>query len=424
VIVRLKHLTSEGLVTSGAFLLMLCALAGAEDAPVLRVSELVEEALANNPGLVGVQSQWEAAGARVSPAAVPPNPSLGLGYGMIPEDEFSFGNAGMRTLSVSQMIPFPGKLHSQYRAASHISAMAGQIYRAKRRELVARVKKVFYDLYALHESIRIMEENRDLLKTLSKIAETKYAVGRSAAGDLLKAQVELSKLENDLLTLRQKVTTEEARMNTLLNRPMHRPLGRPEAPSLDPVGLPFEELASIALVKRPQLIATQESSKAAGAQHAASKMDYFPDLMLTVKQQDMVSGTDTWEIMFSAELPLWSIFKENEKLEETRAKLEAARAAVQDATNETRLAVQSAYTDYDTARRTLELYETSVLPQAELSLESARVAYENDTRDFLSLLDSERSLLRFKLEYAKAQSDYEKSVAELEMTVGAELPRG
>lgn len=395
----------------------------AEDAAVLQLKDVIQEALAANPGLAAARDRWEAARAGVLPAVVPPNPTIGVGYGMIPTDEFALGNAGMRMLSLTQRIPFPGKLYSGHKVASHMSAVAEEMYAAKERDLVADVKGAFYDLYVVHESTRITEEAKGFLATFARIAETKYAVGKGGVGDVLMAQVELSRVENDLLTLERELATQEARMNALLNRPITQQLGRPESPPLATVGLTLDETSAMALESRPQLLATRELSNAAAAAHTFSRMDYFPDLMVTLKREDRETGTDTWEMMLSAEVPLWFLFKENRRLEETGAKLASARAAARDAENMTLLAVQTAFTKVDAARRMIELYEASILPQAELSLESARIAYENDTKDFLSLLDSERSLLRFKLEYARAQSDYEKSLAELERAVGRELPR-
>ncbi|TET79217.1 hypothetical protein E3J38_07445, partial [candidate division TA06 bacterium] len=194
-------------------------------------------------------------------------------------------------------------------------------------------------------------------------------------------------------------------------------------PLLKPLSATLEELNSLALSNRPQLLAAKEMARAASSAHLTSKMDYLPDFMLTVKQQNVDVGMDTWEVMFSAEIPLWMLFKENKRLQETGAKLASARATVQDTRNNALFAVESAHARYDRARKTLELYKTGILPQAEMSLESAQAAYVNDTRDFLSLLDSERSLLKFRLEYARAQADYEKSIAELEVVVGIDLAR-
>jgi cobalt-zinc-cadmium efflux system outer membrane protein len=387
------------------------------------VQDLVDEALRANPLLSAAKAELGAARAAVGPATILPNPVLGVGYGMIPEDEFGLGNAEMRSVSVTQRLPFPPKLYYQNRKAAHTGGLALAMYRMKEREIVRRVKETYYELFSIHESIRITEESRVLVAGFERVAEARYAVGTESAGDVLKAQVELAKLENDLVNLKTRLVTAEAQMVSLLNRPQGEVPGIPESPNVRPLTLTLEEVYSLALENRPQLLAAEEMTRIASANHGTSRMSFFPDLMVSVKHEDREMGTDTWEVMFSAELPLWVLFKENGRLRETGARLAGARSELEDESNETRLAIESAYAAYEAARRILELFDTGILPQAEMSLESTQTAYENGTQSFLSLLDSERNLLGLKLQYARAQSDFEKTIAMLEMVAGSDLPR-
>ncbi len=422
------HIKSTRRLTWGAtaLLLLLFSPFSAADEGALKtvaVRDLVAEALDKNPLLSASKAELEAARAGVAPATMPPNPVLGIGYGMIPDDEFGLGSAEMRSVSVTQRLPFPAKLYYQNRKAAHTGGLALAIYRMKEREIVKRVKETYYELFSIHEFIRMTEESRRLVAGFEKVAEAKYAVGSEPAGDVLKAQVELAKLENDLVSLKMRLVTAEAQMVSLLNRPEGEAPGILESPMLKPLALTLDQVYSLALENRPQLLAAQEMTGIAYASHGASRMSYLPDFMISLKHEDREMGTDTWEVMFSAELPLWALFKENGKLRETGARLASARSVLENESNETRFAVESAYATYETARRTLELFAAGIIPQAEMSLESARVAYENGTRSFLSLLDSERSLLGLRLEYVRAQSNFEKAIAMLEMVAGSDLPR-
>jgi outer membrane protein TolC len=80
--------------------------------------------------------------------------------------------------------------------------------------------------------------------------------------------------------------------------------------------------------------------------------------------------------------------------------------------------VRDAYTMASTSKTLVELYRDSVLPQAQQSLASARAAYETDRVGFLELLDAQRSLLDFRLEYQDALAMYLKSLADLGVAVG------
>jgi outer membrane protein TolC len=421
--VVLKKKTKFTLVSALVVQVFLCASLEADENEA-GLKELVEEAVAQNLELRGSRSEWEAASSRVLPGAFPPNPTLGLGLGMIPAEDFEIGSAGMRSIWVSQRIPFPAKLYSRYRSASHMADVAGEVYRMKERAVIWRVKDLYWELCNIHETRKITEETRALLRGLAALAETKYAVGRGSATNVLKVQVELAKLENDLFALKQQLLTAQARLNGLLNRPADQSLGVPENPSLEPVELDSDQLDSLTLSNRPQLLAARKMALAASSAHATSKMDYLPDLMVSVKHQNVEVGMDMWEVMFSVEVPLWLPFKENKRLQETGAALASAEAHALNAANDALAMLRSAHNRYQTARRTLELYETGVLPQAEMSLVSARAAYENDASDFLSLLDAHRTLLRFRVEHAGAKAEYERAIAELELVVGKDIPRG
>ena len=70
---------------------------------------------------------------------------------------------------------------------------------------------------------------------------------------------------------------------------------------------------------------------------------------------------------------------------------------------------------------TINLYKTGVIPQAEQSLKAARIGYEADKVDFLTLIDSQRILLNSRLLYYRALTDFEQNLANLEKAVGIQL---
>jgi len=79
----------------------------------------------------------------------------------------------------SQKVPFLGKRSLKGEIARNEAKVFGERYRTLERELVAKAKSAFYELYWTHQSISINEENRDLLKRFVKIAEVKYATGKA-----------------------------------------------------------------------------------------------------------------------------------------------------------------------------------------------------------------------------------------------------
>src|SRR5207249_11451179 len=131
---------------------------------------------------------------------------------------------------VSQTFPFPGKLALKGEVASRSADMTEQALRAKERDLIARLKQAYYDLFFADKAIQIHHEQVDLLKQFFEIANARFRAGKGSQVDVLKAQVELSTLYQQLPVLEQRRDTAQAKLNTLLDRDPRCPLAPPQQP--------------------------------------------------------------------------------------------------------------------------------------------------------------------------------------------------
>jgi len=129
-----------------------------------------------------------------------------------------------RSVSAMQMLPFPGKRSLRGRIAGTESDASQWDLEAVRRRVVADVKASYYDYWYYDKALHTTEQNRDLLSTLSQIAEARYRVGKGMQADVLRSQVEISMLLQKLTTLEQQRATAQARLNTLLARDPDAPL--------------------------------------------------------------------------------------------------------------------------------------------------------------------------------------------------------
>ena len=124
---------------------------------------------------------------------------------------------------------------------------------SKIQEITALVKSAYYELFYVNSAIDITEENRELLRKFSKIAETKYSVGKTTQRDVLAAQVELSTLANNLIVLNKERESFIARLNSLLDRPTYASLGKPRPFKKHTLSLTIKELEDRAIKNRPEL---------------------------------------------------------------------------------------------------------------------------------------------------------------------------
>ena len=214
-----------------AICLMGTVLAGtvfAQEQPrVTLLQELTAELEKNNPEIRGARFRFEAATKRPSQVGTLPEPKLTLanvGVGQ-PFSRLHVSEFAYRGIGFAQEIPFPGKLGLAAEEAEREADSERQNYRSIVLDKTSQLKTAYYDWYFITKSIEITTKNRDLLDRLEQIARARYAVGKGIQPDVLKAQVEVSGLAQQLELLEQKKLITEARIRSLLNSEV--PLGRP-----------------------------------------------------------------------------------------------------------------------------------------------------------------------------------------------------
>src|SRR5262245_16671903 len=199
----------------------------------IKLQALIEEAIEQNREIKTMQRGFDMMRARIPQARALPEPMLNVGYMgnavPIPPFDIQKGDPSSgRFFSFSQEIPFPGKLALKGRMANVVAEAEWWNYEQVRLNVIAEVKDAYFDLFYLHKSIETVTRNKDLLGKFAKIAEASYSVGKGIQQDVLKAQVEISKLTDQLITLEQRRQVAEARLNSLLFREPETPVGEPE----------------------------------------------------------------------------------------------------------------------------------------------------------------------------------------------------
>ncbi|MGH9835183.1 MAG: TolC family protein [Blastocatellia bacterium] len=227
-------------------------------APDVSLKSLVEEALKQNPEIIAMQRSFDMMRARVPQAKALPDPMLSYGYAgnavPIPPFDIQKGDPeSFRLLSFTQEVPYPGKLALKGKMANVEAEAEWWAYEQTRLNVVAEVKDAYFDLYYLHKAIETVTKNKDLLEKFARIAEASYAVGKGIQQDVLKAQVEISRLIEQLSLLEQRRQTAEVRINSLLFRQPETPLGKPEEIKPRDFTYGLAELNQLALTNYPTL---------------------------------------------------------------------------------------------------------------------------------------------------------------------------
>ena len=388
----------------------------------LFLPELIQEVLARNPELAAARKQWEAATNRITPARSLDDPILSVQLWNFPQT-FNVTQTGNSIFGLSQNLPFPGKLALKGNVASRSADMTEQAIRAKERELVSRLKQTYYDLFLAQKAIQIHHEQIDLLKQFFEIANAKFRAGKGSQADVLKAQVELSLLSQHRPVLEQRRETAGAMLNTLLDRETSAPLGIAQEPSQLPIEAPLDDLHGFALNDRPELKAAELDVQRSEQSHALAERQYYPDFNVSFRRFQNFQANDGFGAYVAMSIPFafWTKPKYDAGVQEAAAVVAVARAQQHTLENLTRFQINDLLAKLQATDQVTTLYRTTILPQAEQSLESARVGYRAGKGGFLDLIDTQRAWRGFQLEYFKALVDRQHRLAELEQVVGITL---
>ena len=390
----------------------------------LVLPELIQEVLARNPELVAARKQWEAATNRIAQARSLDDPILSVQLWNIPQP-FKATQADNTIFGLSQNLPFPGKLALKGDVASRSAEMIEQSVRAKERELVARMKQAYYDVFLAQKAVQIHHEQVELVRQFVAIAFTKFRAGKGSQADVLKAQVELSLLLQHFPALGQRRKTAEAMLNTLLDRDLASPLGMAEEPAQLPLEESVDNLNRLALNDRPELKAAELDVQRSEQSRALAQRQYYPDFNVAFQRFQNYQTNDGFGAYVAMSIPFafWTKPKYDAGVQEAEAAVAVAQAQQHTLENLTRFQVNDLLAKFRATDQVATLYRTTILPQAEQSLESARVGYRAGKGGFLDLIDTQRAWRGFQLEYFKALVDRQHRLAELEQVVGITLDR-
>ena len=397
------------------------AFEGVTEIPALQ--QLVDQALETNPEIKAMQRRFDMMRARIPQAKALDEPVLSIGYmgNIVPFQVQEGDPSSGRTISISQDLPFPGKRSLKGKVASSDADSEWWVFEQTRRNVVAEVKDAYFDLYYLTKALGVVTKTKTLLEQFIKIAEARYSVGKGIQQDVLKAQVEFSKLIEQQTMLEQRKQIAEARLNSLLYREPESPVRTPE--ELRPRDFPYSlrQLNESAVANYPDLKAQRR--KIEGAQYAIqlAKKEFYPDFSVGFTYVNRPAMPEMYGVTVGIKLPVYYAQKQRPALTEATASFDAEKRSFENTTTLLMFKIRDKYLAETTARRLLSLYSTTIVPQSSLSLESAIAGYQVGRVDFLTLLDNLVTLLNYELSYYEQLSNEEKAVAALEPLVGMTL---
>ena len=427
------HAPADGpplrLVRIAAVALCLASLAAgrsssAQPAPLTldAVHALVAE---RSPRVRAAAALARAAAARVPGASLPADPALQLGlmnYAL--PDLRPDPTLGMIQLQVVQALPVPGKLGAAGRAAGARASAAGARVADASWEARTAAAMAFYERYELEGGAAIARETRRLLEDVSAVASAMYRVGDGRQADVLRARVEIARMDEELVRMAAMSEAAAARLAATADVPVDVVRGAPVLAHFPDTVPSREALAELALASRPMLAAGAADVRAAAADAALARRALWPDLEAGVQygQRRMEMGTDRMgSLMVGATIPVFARARQLAMREEAAAMQAMAAAELEGMRAETRGRVAAAHAELESARRLAALYRATVLPQADAATASALASYRSGGVDFTTVVDARLDVNRYRQQLLALEAAEGRAWAELELLVGRPL---
>ncbi len=381
---------------------------------------LVQEALQNNPDLKGGEARWMMARHQVEMVGVLEDPRLSLGLSSVPIDSFKSNQTPMssRDVKLSQKFPYPGKLEARKDQAIGLSRGFEGRLEEKKLQLRSKVAQRFFAYYRTGEQLEVANRSVAILDDFIRVTETRYSTGKATQAELLRAQMELSRVLNTLLVLEQQQRVELEGLNRLLNRPVGTPLALPAELPFTSFALDLDSLLSKAREQRPALAAAAADVEAAKAQRRQARLDYLPDFNLGLvykfrENNPGDDGTDFVGMEIGFNIP-WDRSRRSEAVASAASGISMSQSQYQDSLRRIEAEVHDNYALATRLERQIQLYRTGLIPQANQTSLSANAAYQGDRGNFLQVLESFIALFRLESDYYALLSDYYSVLARLE----------
>jgi outer membrane protein TolC len=374
---------------------------------------LIDEALARNPQLVAVQQLEQAAAARPVQAGRRPGPTVGVFYqndGVAP----SLGREPMTMLGLSagQEIAYPGKRGLRRQVAQADADLAGFDVQRVRLSLVASVKRAYYGLVLARGLAGLALDHRKVWDEVRETARVRYASAVGSQPEMLRAQVEGTRLSAVHAQHHAEARARLAEINSLLGRPPDTPIETPALLTVAADPRSPEEIAAAAQAASPELKAAELAIARDQRALDLARLEFKPDFDVEGAAINRAGLPPMWQV--SAKVMLPSRARARGAVAEAQARLAASNARVEDVRLRLRSAVEQRLALLDAAAAIEATYREGLLPQGEVAVESATAAYAAGQGSQIAVLDAAAAVLEDRTDYLRVVAAHAMETARLE----------
>jgi outer membrane protein, heavy metal efflux system len=391
------------------------------------MAQVLQEAEQNNPQIQAARQGWKATQQVPTQVSTLPDPQFQLQQVNVgsPRPFAGYTNSDFAYfgLGVSQDLPYPGKLRLKGEIAKRDADVSQQQFESVRRSVLAEVKATYFQLAYLSKTLGILESDGELLEQTEKAADAHYRSGMGTQQDLLRAQLEQTKLLREITMHHLEVAKVQAQLKELLNRSQSSPDIEPTDLSETALPYTYDELLAATKAQNPQIAGAEKMIERQKLQVDLAHKDFYPDFNLQYMWQrtDPAQFRAYYMLSVGVRVPIYRSRKQRPELAQTEAELSRSHSELE---VQSQQAASELKVQYETAQKTAELlkiYREGLLPQARAGFQAGIAAYQNNRQDFQSLLSSFLDVLHLDEEYWQNTAERETALARLEQLTGLSL---
>jgi outer membrane protein TolC len=382
------------------------------------LKQLIEEVSKQSPDVLAAEQRWETTRFAAKQASALPGTELTVQHLSVgsPRPFAGYSNSDFAYIGfgASQEIPFPGKRALRGQVAERESNVTRKQAEIVRQDAIKRLKLAYFQLAYLQQSLAVLQENDRGLQDIERITESHYRVGQGTQQDVLKAQLQHTKILGEIAMHHREVGELQAELKALLNRSQ-------ESPDIITAPLQITSLTSTPAitdsadlqVRREQIVGAESGVKLAAKE---TKPDFSVQYMW---QHTADNFRDYYMATFGIRLPdrgraQAAIAEATAKRQQAQAELNATQRALESE-------VQKQLVFIRTSEDQLKIYREGLVPQSQATLRAGTAAYESGKQNFEALLSSFNDVLRLQLDYLHELADHQIAIAKLERLTGVTL---
>lgn len=369
-------------------------------------------AVDSHPALITIDARARAAAERIRVAGSYPNPMLMAG---VQDQQIDLSRDEMMTMymiGAAQTIPRRER-RDALRQSAQLDVLALQLEAASVREEIRRdALFAWYDLAATDSKITATEQLAAALDAVVAAARFRYEAGTTIQADVIRAQLQRSTIDHQLLSLGGERRIAAARLLAQLGLTLTTEIPRLHLP--DATEGRAIESAPVISNDHPALAAVANEVADREQQVRLARLIAKPDWNIEASYGMRPEEKDMFSVIARVELPVRRSSVIEPQIRAAIAERDAAAQRLEVFRRQLLEALGVAYSEHADATRQLRLHEEVLVPQARLAFESSLAAYQTGKDVFEAVVNSEATWLALEINYFDLLRRHIKAITDFE----------